>query len=88
MTLTSSARLDDGGDSRAAMTDEVEGKDDGAERSCAACKKPFVPDDDQQTVCVDCQEWRRALVIVGLFLLFFCFVVLPLLIQVLNTPKP
>lgn len=68
--------------------DDQEFGPDGEARTCTACQKPFVPEDAEQTVCVECQEWRRALVVVGLFLLFFCFVALPLLVQLLNTPRP
>jgi len=44
--------------------------------------------DEEKVVCPECTDRRTAMWVVGLFLLFFCFVVLPLLIQIFGTPRP
>ena len=59
-----------------------------AERTCSACQQLYTPDDEQRDVCSDCHDRRTAVWVVGLFLLFFCFVLLPMLIQLLGTPRP
>ena len=58
------------------------------ERACQTCAKAFVPDDEERLVCPDCHDRRTVIWVVGLFMLFFCFVLLPLLIQIFGTPRP
>lgn len=59
-----------------------------ATRVCTACGQAFAPDEPEREVCPDCHDRRTAMWVVGLFLLFFCFVLLPLLIQLFGTPRP
>lgn len=60
----------------------------GEERQCASCEKPFTPEEAEQTVCPECHDRRTAMWVVGLFVLFFCFVALPMMIQLFGTPRP
>ncbi len=57
------------------------------EQLCPNCQRPFVPTEGQE-VCGDCASQRTLLWVIGLGLLFFCFIALPLLIQLLGTPRP
>jgi hypothetical protein len=78
----------DGSDQVPADANDSVEPESSAERACSACQKMYVPDEDQRDVCPDCHDRRTAVWVVGLFLLFFCFVLLPLLIQLLGTPRP
>ena len=78
----------DGSDQVAAENSGSVEQETQAERTCSACQQLYVPDDEQRDVCPDCHDRRTAVWVVGLFLLFFCFVLLPMLIQLLGTPRP
>ncbi len=76
-------------DSTAAATiTDASSEDSAATRACTACGQAFTPDEPEREVCPDCHDRRTAMWVVGLFLLFFCFVLLPLLIQLFGTPRP
>lgn len=61
---------------------------DDSTRRCEHCQEPLVADEAGSWQCPHCSEKGKLLWILGIALLFFCFVVLPMMIQLLGTPPP
>jgi hypothetical protein len=55
---------------------------------CERCQEPLATNEAGERHCPHCAERGQLLWIVGIALLFFCFVFLPMMIQLLGTPPP
>jgi hypothetical protein len=55
---------------------------------CEHCREPLTQNETGEWLCANCSDRQRILWIMGIALLFFCFVVLPMMIQLIGTPPP